>query len=179
LSAVVVRVTVLAPEAIVDVELRPQPAVPPTAIVPASSVVIVRDGVVSLVGVDTAAVSAGVLAVVSIVNAVNASALAAFPAVSVKVIEHEYAASPLVVRVTVLAPEAIVAVELRPQFVPETAIVPTSAVVITTSGVVSLVGVVTTVVSEGVATAVSSVNAVNVRAAAAFVAVSVKVIVHV
>ena len=53
---------------------------------------------------------------------------------------------PLVVRVTVLAPEVIALVELRPQFVPVTAIVPTSAVVITTSGVVSAVGVVTAVV---------------------------------
>ena len=50
---------------------------------------------------------------------------------------------------------------------------------ITTSGVVSLVGVVTTVVSEGVATALSKVNAVSVRALAAFPAASVKVIVHV
>ena len=46
--------TVLAPEAIVDVELRPQPVVPPTEIVPASSVVIVRVGVVSLVREATA-----------------------------------------------------------------------------------------------------------------------------
>ena len=169
----------LAPEAIVDVELRPQPVVPPTAIVPASSVVIMTSGVESLVRDATAVVSAGVLAVVSTVNAVNASAPAAFPAESVKVIEHEYAASPLVVRVTVLAPEAIVAVELRPQFVPETAIVPASAVVITTSGVVSLFGVATTVVSEGVATVVSSVNAVSVSAVAAVPRASVKVIVHV
>ena len=50
---------------------------------------------------------------------------------------------------------------------------------ITTSGVVSLVGVVTAVVSEGAATVVSRVNAVNVRALATFPAESVKVIVHV
>ena len=43
----------------------------------------------------------------------------------------------------------------------------------------SLVGVVTAVVSDGTATAVSRVNAVNVRAAAAFPAESVKVTVQV
>ena len=83
-----VRVTVLEPDAIVAVELRPQPDVPPTAIVPASSVVITTLGVASLVGVDTAVVSEGVLAVVSRVNAVSVRALAAFPAESVKVIVH-------------------------------------------------------------------------------------------
>ena len=169
----------LAPEAIVEVELRPQPVVPPTAIVPTSDVVIVRVGVVSLVREETGVVSAGVATAVSMVNAVNANAPAAFPAASVKVIEHEYAASPFVVRVTVLAPEAMEAVELRPQFVPETAIVPASSVVITTSGVVSLFGVVTAVVSEGVAAVVSIVNAVSVSAVAAVPSVSVKVIVHV
>ena len=81
-----VRVTVLEPDAIVAVELRPQPVVPPTAIVPASSVVITTSGVASLVGVDTAVVSEGVLAVVSRVNAVSVRASAAFPAESVKVI---------------------------------------------------------------------------------------------
>tara|TARA_B110000003_G_scaffold46210_1_gene44374 strand:- start:66 stop:425 length:360 start_codon:yes stop_codon:yes gene_type:complete len=83
---------------------------------------------------------------VSSKNDVSARALAAFPAASVNVIEHEYVASPPVVRVTVLAPEAIEAVELSPQFVPDTTIVPTSLVVITTSGVESPVGVVTGVV---------------------------------
>ena len=63
--------------------------------------------------------------------------------------------------------------------VPPTTIVPAWVVVITTDGVVSAVGVVITVVSEGVATAVSRVNAVSVRALAAFPAESVKVIVHV
>ena len=42
-----------------------------------------------------------------------------------------------------------------------------------------MANVVTAVVSEGVATVVSSVNAVSVRAPAAFPATSVKVIVHV
>ena len=78
----------LAPEAIVEVELRPQPAVPPTAIVPASSVVIMTSGVESLVRDATAVVSAGVLAVVSSVNAVSVSAVAAVPRASVKVIVH-------------------------------------------------------------------------------------------
>ena len=63
--------------------------------------------------------------------------------------------------------------------VPPTAIVPAWVVVITTSGDASLVGVVTAVVSEGVATDVSRVNAVSVRALAAVSRVSVKVIVHV
>ena len=77
-----------------------------------------------------------------------------------------------------LTPEDIALVELRPQFVPVTAIVPTSAVVITTSGVVSLLGVETTVVSDGVATVVSNVNEVSVRAPAMFPAESVKVTVQ-
>ena len=63
--------------------------------------------------------------------------------------------------------------------VPPTTIVPASVVVITTSGVSSLVGVDTAVVSVGVATVVSRVNAVSVRALASFPAESVKVIVHV
>ena len=84
------------------------------------------------------------------------------------------------VRVTVLEPDVIVAVELRPQpVVPPTAIVPAWVVVITTEGVVSAVGVVIAVVSVGVATALSRVNDVSVRALAAFPAESVKVIVHV
>ena len=78
-----------------------------------------------------------------------------------------------------LEPDAIVAVELRPQpVVPATAIVPAWVVVITTSGVASLVGVDTAVVSEGVATDVSRVNDVNVRAVAAVPRESVKVIVQ-
>ena len=63
--------------------------------------------------------------------------------------------------------------------VPPTTIVPAWVVEITTEGVVSVVGVVIAVSSEGVATAVSRTNAVSVRAAAAFPAESVKVIVHV
>ena len=63
--------------------------------------------------------------------------------------------------------------------VPPTTIVPASVVVITTEGVVSVLGVGIAVVSEGVATVVSKVNAVSVRAAAAFPAESVKVTVHV
>ena len=63
--------------------------------------------------------------------------------------------------------------------VPATTIVPAWVVVITTSGDASLVGVDTAVVSEGVATDVSRVNAVSVRALAAVFRVSVKVIVHV
>ena len=63
--------------------------------------------------------------------------------------------------------------------VPPTTIVPAWVVVITTEGVVSVVGVVTAVVSVGVATVVSRVNAVSVRALAASPAESVKVIVHV
>ena len=78
----------LAPEAIVEVELRPQPVVPPTAIVPTSSVVMTTSGVVSLVSEVTAVVSAGVFAVVSNVNEVKVRADAAFPAESVKVTVH-------------------------------------------------------------------------------------------
>ena len=89
---------------------------------------------------------------VSTVNAVSVSAEAAFPAVSVKVTVQVYAASPLVVRVIVFAPEDIVEVELSPQpEVPPTAIVPASATLMTTSGVVSVVGVEAAVVSLGVA----------------------------
>ena len=69
-------------------DAMPQPVVPPTTIVPASSVVITTSGDSSLVGVDTAVVSEGVLAVVSRVNAVSVRALASFPAESVKVIVH-------------------------------------------------------------------------------------------
>ena len=77
-----------------------------------------------------------------------------------------------------LTPEDIALVELRPQFVPVTAIVPASSVVITTSGVVSLLGVETTVVSEGLLAVVSRVNEVNVRELAVFPAESVKVTVQ-
>ena len=85
----------------------------------------------------------------------------------------------IVDRVIVCWPETTAAESTPHPVVPPTAIVPAWVVVITTSGVASLVGVVTAVVSEGVATAVSSVNAVSVRALAVFPAESVKVIVHV
>tara|TARA_Y100001970_G_scaffold206759_1_gene251816 strand:+ start:186 stop:482 length:297 start_codon:yes stop_codon:yes gene_type:complete len=92
-------------------------------------------------------------AVVSTVKAVRVSALAVLPAESVKVTVHVYAASPLVVSVRVLVPDAMVEVELRPQpEEPPTAIVPASATLMTTSGVVSVVGVVAAVDSLGVAT---------------------------
>jgi hypothetical protein len=118
--------------------------------------------------------------VVSTVNAVRVSALAALPALSVKVTVHVYAASPLVDRVIVFEPEAIVLVELKPQpEVPPTAMVPASATLITTSGVVSAVGVVAAVPSVAAATVVSTVNAVRVSAVAAVPRLSVKVTVQV
>ena len=76
-------------------------------------------------------------------------------------------------------PEITAADPMAHPVVPPTTIVPAWVVVITTSGDVSLVGVVTAVVSEGVATALSRVNAVSVRADAAFPRASEKVIVHV
>ena len=54
-----------APEDIVEVELSPQPEVPPTAIVPASATLMTTSGVVSVVGVEAAVVSLGVAAVVA------------------------------------------------------------------------------------------------------------------
>ena len=75
-------------------------------------------------------------------------------------------------------PEATAADPMPQPVVPPTTIVPAWVVVITTSGDVSLVGVVTAVVSVGVATVVSRVNDVSVRALAAFPAESVKVIVQ-
>ena len=97
---------------------------------------------------------------VSIVKEVSVSAPAVLPAESVKVTVHTYALSPLVLKVSVLAPDDIVEVELNPHpVVPPTAIVPASATLITTSGVVSGVGVVTAVVSLGVATVKSIVTA--------------------
>ena len=81
-------------------------------------------------------------AVVSTVNDVSDSALAVLPAESVKVTVQTYALSPLVVRVKVFDPDAMVDVELSPHpVVPPTAMVPTSPTLITTSGVVSVVGV--------------------------------------
>ena len=76
-------------------------------------------------------------------------------------------------------PELTAADPMPHPVVPATTIVPAWVVVITTSGDVSLVGVVTAVVSVGVATALSRVNAVSVRADAAFPRASEKVIVHV
>ena len=81
-------------------------------------------------------------------------------------------------RVTVCWPELTAADPTPQPAVPPTTIVPAWVVVITTSGVVSLVGVVTTVVSEGVATALSRVNDVNVRTDAAVPRASEKVIVQ-
>ena len=156
------------------------PVVPPTTIVPAWVVVITTEGVVSVVGVVIAVVSEGVATAVSRVNGVSDSALASFPAESVKVIVQLYSLSPPDAdRVTVCWPEPTAADPTPHPDVPPTVIVPAWVVVITTSGVASLVGVVTTVVSEGVATALSRTNAVRVRALAAFPAESVKVIVHV
>ena len=84
----------------------------------------------------------------------------------------------IVDRVSVCWPEATVGDAMAHPVVPPTTIVPAWVVVITTSGDVSLVGVVTAVVSEGVATALSRVNAVSVRADAAVPRASVKVIVQ-
>ena len=95
------------------------------------------------------------------------------------VIANVYLVLSLAVELIVLCRHQVVAVDPRPQpGVPPTAIVQAPVVVITRLSVASIVGVVTTVVSEGVATAVSRVNDVSVRALAAFVAVSVKVIVQ-
>ena len=97
---------------------------------------------------------------VSSVKAVRVSADAVFPAESVKVTVHVYAASPFVDRVIVLDPDDIVDVELKPQpEVPPTAIVPASATLITTSGVVSVVGVEAAVLSLALATVKSAVTA--------------------
>ena len=177
------RVTVCVPDDdSVAVESSPQPVVPPTEIVPASLVDITTSGVASLVGVVTAVLSLGADTAVSRVKAVSVSGLAAFPAVSVKVIVHVYVPSPFdALRVTVCVPDDdSVAVESSAQpVVPPTEIMPASLVDIATSGVASLVGVVTAVLSLGADTAVSRVKAVNVSGLAAFPEVSVKVIVHV
>ena len=93
------------PDDIDELELSPQPAVPPTAMVPASATDIVTSGEVSEVGVLTALDSVAAATEVSTVNAVNVSALAWFPAVSVNVIVHVYALLPLVLSVTVFEPE--------------------------------------------------------------------------
>ena len=92
-------------------------------------------------------------AVVSRVNEVRESALAALPAASVNVTVQTYALSPLVLRVRVLEPDDIEDVDPRPHpVVPPTAIVPASATLMTTSGVVSVVGVVAAVDSLAAAT---------------------------
>ena len=65
--------------------LEEVPQLPPTAMVPDSSTLITTSGVVSLPGVLTAVVSVAAFAVASIVKAVKVSALAALPALSVKV----------------------------------------------------------------------------------------------
>ena len=62
-SPLVVSVRVLEPDDMVEVELRPQPEVPPTAIVPASATLITTSCVVSVVGVVAAVDSLGVATV--------------------------------------------------------------------------------------------------------------------
>ena len=79
------RVIVFDPEATALSELS-QPAVPPMAIVPASATLITTSGVWSAVGVVTAVDSVAAATVTSTVKAVRVRALAALPALSVKVI---------------------------------------------------------------------------------------------
>ena len=110
--------------------------------------VIVTANVDPVAGEDPLYAIVVVGAVVSTVNDVSDSALAVLPAESVKVTVQTYALSPLVVRVKVFDPDAMVDVELSPHpVVPPTAMVPTSPTLITTSGVVSVVGVLATVAS--------------------------------
>lgn len=97
-SPLVVSVMVFAPEDIVEVELRPHPDVPPTAIVPASATLMTTSGVVSVVGVEAAVVSVAAAAVKSIVTDPEfavVSALPALPAASVW-LAHEKVAAPAV-----------------------------------------------------------------------------------
>ena len=75
----------LAPEDTAFEPDTPQPVVPPTAIVPASAVVITTSGVASLARAVTGVVSDGAAAAVSKVNEVSVRAPAVFPAESVKV----------------------------------------------------------------------------------------------
>ena len=86
MSPFVVSVTVFDPDDIEEVELSPQPFVPPTAIVPASLTEITTLGVESAVGVVTAVDSVAAAAVVSSVNAVSDRALAVLLSASVNVI---------------------------------------------------------------------------------------------
>ena len=115
--------------------------------------VIVTANVEPVAGEDPLYAIVVVGAVVSTVNDVSDSALAVLPAESVKVTVQTYALSPLVERVKVFDPDAMVDVELSPHpVVPPTAMVPTSPTLITTSGVVSVVGVLAAVASLGAAT---------------------------
>ena len=157
MSPFVASVTVFDPDVIEDVDVSPHPGVPPTAIVPASVVLITTSGVVSFVGVVTAVLSLGADTAVSRVKAVSVSALAVLPAASVNVIVHVYAPSPLeALRVIVFVPDVTDDEDSKPQpAVPPTEIVPASLVVITTLGVMSFVGVVTAVLSLGAETVVS------------------------
>ena len=63
LSPLVLRVRVLEPDDIEDVDPRPHPVVPPTAIVPASATLMTTSGVESVVGVVAAVASLGVATV--------------------------------------------------------------------------------------------------------------------
>ena len=98
----------LEPDDIVEVELRPQPDVPPTAMVPASATLIVTSGVVSEVGVVAAVDSEAAATVKSMVIeplSEDVSAEPALPAASVW-LPHENVAepsvsSPLIVRAAV------------------------------------------------------------------------------
>ena len=108
-------------------------------------------------------------------SAVWCDLLSCVPA-SVKVIVHLYSLSPpLALRVTVLTPDGIEALELNPHpAVPPTDILPASLLEITTFGVVCFVGVCTGVCS------VRIVSTKGLRASRGDVlpAASVKVIVH-
>jgi len=133
---------------------------PATKLLTDSPKVMVTENVDPVAGLDPEYAMVADGPAVSTVKAVSVSADAAFPAESVNVTVHVYAASPLVVIVRVFAPEDIVEVELRPHpDVPPTAIVPASATLITTSGVVSVVGVEAAVLSLGVAAVKSAVTA--------------------
>ena len=73
------NVMVLEPDDIAEVELRPHPEVPPTAIVPASATLIVTSGVVSGVGVVAAVDSLAAATVKSAVTAPESAEVSADP----------------------------------------------------------------------------------------------------
>jgi len=78
-SPLVDNVMALEPDDIAEVELRPHPEVPPTAIVPASATLIVTSGVVSVVGVVAAVDSLAAATVKSAVTAPESAEVSADP----------------------------------------------------------------------------------------------------